>query len=251
MIWINIEVKMPRLLGPPNLGVSLSTAWRNNSTRVDWSLISMETNHPVLFSLSKYINTSCIKIFSHILLQNLVYANPQTPWPETIANTDIKTDINRLQLYGKLEGKEYTMRPIKKNHNSGMKRLRVEQFVALLSPPHTLDSLVMHLLCHFLVPFLLFLGRSTVLDPLDMGLHYRLDQCSNVKPEGHCYLSLGFPFLPQFLFMFLDSFLVFAIFQPLCVRGHTRTGTEWFFGGMPIFTWYETGQKAEFRREGQ
>ena len=36
--------------------------------------------------------------------------------------------------------------------------------------------------------------------------------------------------------MLFDRFSKFALLHSLCVRGHTRTGTEWFFGGMPIFT---------------
>lgn len=49
-------------------------------------------------------------------------------------------------------------------------RSRVEQLVALLSALETLNPLVVHLLCHLLIPKLLLLGLAAVLDALDMGL---------------------------------------------------------------------------------
>lgn len=46
----------------------------------------------------------------------------------------------------------------------------VEQLVALLSALETLDSLVMHLLGHLLIPELLLLGFPAILDALDTCL---------------------------------------------------------------------------------
>lgn len=51
-----------------------------------------------------------------------------------------------------------------------IERSRVKQLVALLSALETLDSLVVHLLGHLLVPQLLLLGFTAVLDALDTSL---------------------------------------------------------------------------------
>lgn len=54
--------------------------------------------------------------------------------------------------------------------NNKDRRSRVQQLVALLPSLQSLDPLAMHLFGHLIITFLLLLGRSTVLDALDVCL---------------------------------------------------------------------------------
>lgn len=58
----------------------------------------------------------------------------------------------------------------------GSAHLGIEKLVALFSPLEPLDSLVVHLLCHFFVALLLLLCSPTVSDVLDMRLGNRVSE---------------------------------------------------------------------------
>lgn len=58
----------------------------------------------------------------------------------------------------------------KEKKNTHEEHSGIEELVALFPPFQSLNSLVMHLLRHFVVSLLLLLRRPTISDPLDMCL---------------------------------------------------------------------------------
>jgi hypothetical protein len=99
----------------------------------------------------------------------------------------------------------------------------------------------MHLLGHFLVPLLFFLGGSAFPDSLDATLYVHIKKCcagaTDFSKRILSYLSLRLLLRLHFRFAFLHSCKICSLFNSLCIGIQAGRQPEGFFGVVPIFAW--------------
>jgi hypothetical protein len=118
---------------------------------------------------------------------------------------------------------------------------RVEQLVALLLPLQPLHALLVHLLRHLLIPLLLLLRRTLLLECRYASLR-NTRTWSAMPPPSHLplrftYLALGFLLILQFFLLCLHNLLRCPEFCALLVRCETRAWPEGGARGVPLLAW--------------